>query len=104
MNKENLIKILTDLKEVRTKTLTKVSDDTLFDTAIRVYNSESISNNRQGNKPIFNERSKTFTSFHDSPATIPQINKLKKLGYKGMVNELSKKEASKLIDKLLTQN
>jgi hypothetical protein len=96
MNQDNLIKILEELKEVRTQTLTKVNDNTLWDTAIRIYNSESISNNRQGNKsskPPFNSPVK------DVPATEPQKKLLKELKYKGDLNSLTKLKAMEEIDK-----
>jgi hypothetical protein len=95
MEKEKLINIIENLKEVRTETKSKVSDEVLFDAGCRIYTSEQISH-RQDTKGsrLLN------TSFQSpSPATTNQLSFLKKLNYKGETPKTSK-EASDLIDRI----
>ena len=92
MEKDKFTKIIEDMKEARTETRTKVSDEVLFQMATDVYISEFIQTNRQGNK------STPLTS-SILLITQPQINLLKRLGYKDKL-PLTKSEASRLIDEL----
>ena len=94
MNKELLIKLLEELKEIRTKTRTKVGDEVLFDCAVRIHNSEQIESHRQGKSFSVKLERPPFHSpaIPNEPASKEQIDLLKKLGYKGTL-DLSKREA-----------
>jgi len=96
MEKEKLVKIIGELKEVRTQTKSKVSDGILWDTAIRVYNSEQIENHRQGKK-FFDLPPRPHSN---SPATQSQKNLMTSLKIK-YSNNITKKEAQKLISEKL---
>jgi len=98
MEKEKLVKIIGELKEVRTQTKSKVSDEVLFDTAIRIYNSEQIENNRQGKN--FDHADLPRFSKPSSPATQSQKNLMTSLKIK-YSNNITKKEAQKLISEKL---
>jgi len=98
MEKEKLVKIIGELKEVRTQTKSKVSDEVLFDTAIRIYNSEQIENNRQGKN--FDHADLPRFSKPSSPATQSQKNLMTSLKIK-YSNNITKKEAQKLISQKL---
>ena len=92
MEKDKFTKIIEDMKEARTETRTKVSDEVLFQMATDVYISEFIQTNK----------GKSTSSIPISPIpliTQPQINLLERLGYKGKL-PLTKSDASKLIDEL----
>ena len=98
METEKLIKILDELKEIRTETRTKVNDGILWDTAIRVYNSEQIESHKQGKN--FDHADLPRFSKPSSPATQSQKNLMTSLKIK-YSNNITKKEAQKLIsDKL----
>lgn len=102
MEKQKLIKVIEDLKEVRTETKSKVSDEVLFDCSIRIYNSEKIESNRQGNKPFdksgVNESIPVFTL---SPK---QKNVLLKEYTEEEIKQMTKEEAYKILDKILGKN
>ncbi|MGA2130656.1 MAG: hypothetical protein ABSG05_03545 [Candidatus Pacearchaeota archaeon] len=111
MEDQKLIKIIEQLKEVRTQTKSKVPDETLFDAAVRIYNSEEIENHRQGNKTFSPKVAypKIHTVFSDSPATSApikenidlatpnQLSALKKMGYDKDTSKLTKYQAWVLI-------
>lgn len=97
MEKEKFNQIIEDMKEVRTQTKTKVSDEILFQMATDIYISEYIQTNKQGGN------SPTSFDSNSSPATKPQINTIKKLSirYPELKNidldKLTKKEAMRII-------
>jgi len=79
---KNLQEIITALKQIRTDTKTKVSDEVLWDSAVRIFNSQNIKSNKE------------------SPATEKQKKFLKSLNVKFNDN-ITKKQAKELIDKAL---
>ena len=75
----------------------------IFDTSVRIYNSENIESHRQGKKPFDEVTSfqKTTSSPIPKLATEPQIKTLKKLGYKEDTSKLTKSEAFKILNQML---
>ena len=110
MQKEKLISIINDLKDVRTKTTSKVSDEILFQQGVDILITELISNNRREHKSFDTRTSSpdrpvpaTLRLLEPSPkdntpATPNQISALKKMGYSFDTSKLSKYEAWKLIN------
>jgi len=82
MEKEKLINILNDLKEVRTETKSKVSDEVLFQQGVDIYISEKIN--------------ESYQKKQNSPATQSQKNLMTSLNIKFKDN-ITKKEAQELI-------
>ena len=91
-----LKELIEQLKIIRTETKTKVSDEVLFDNAIKIY----ISNRINESKSISNENKSIPNENKIQPITDSQKWKLKKLGYKGDL-KLTKLEAMKLISENL---
>ena len=81
---KNLQEIITALKQIRTDTKTKVSDEVLWDSAVRIFNSQNIKSNEE------------------SPATERQKKFLKSLNVKFNDN-ITKKQAKELIYKALDE-
>lgn len=95
-NMEDLKDIVRELKKVRREEeLNNLSDDVLFDCAIRIFNSQNIQRDRPKEIPS--------TSTHQILvlASDKQINMLIRLGYKGDTSNLSRREATGLIKELL---
>ena len=76
----------------------KVNDETLWDTAVRIYNSEQIESHRQGKN--FDHADLPRFSKPSSPATQSQKNLMTSLKIK-YSNNITKKEAQKLISEKL---
>ena len=91
MEKDKLIKIITELKEVRTKTKSKVSDEMVFDCSIRIYNSEQIESHKSNRQ----------SSPTQEKASKEQINLLYKLNADFNAETITKKEAWNLTNKLM---
>ena len=98
MEKQKLVKIIEDLRLVRTEVKAKVNDETLWDTAVRIYNSEQIESHRQGKN--FDHADLPRFSKPSSPATQSQKNLMTSLKIK-YSNNITKKEAQKLISEKL---
>ncbi|HEY0090249.1 MAG TPA: hypothetical protein VGB37_15480 [Candidatus Lokiarchaeia archaeon] len=84
---ETLKKIIEELKIVRKESLSSLSDDVLFENAVKVYISREIAKQK--------EVSKT------DKATEKQIKFLGSLGFQGKTEDLTKIEAQKIIKELL---
>jgi len=84
---KNLQEIITALKQIRTDTKTKVSDEVLWDSAVRIFNSQNI--NRKGVNDF-------------KPATTKQKDFLKTLGVEFNEN-ISRLEAKRLIKNKLDE-
>jgi len=82
---KNLQEIITALKQIRTDTKTKVSDEVLWDSAVRIFNSQNIKSNEE------------------SPATERQKKFLKSLNVK-FDDNITKRQAKELIDKALKES
>lgn len=81
---EELKEIINNLKDVRTETQSKVSDEIIWDTGIRVYISQYIQNSQNNSKK----------SNRPTEKQIKLMNNLN-IPIKG---EMTKQEATKLID------
>jgi len=93
---EELTEIIKKLKQSRTDTEIKVSDDMLWDTAIRIYISQSIQNNKN------NQNNNKKSNSSSQKPTERQIKLMKQL--KIPVSEImTKREATQLIDETLTK-
>lgn len=88
---EEFSDILRQLKEFRNKEKLNTDDNVLFDGAVRIYNSHFI------NRQLVKQKKIT-----DTLMTAKQQQLLKNLGYTGSTN-LTKKQATDLIDQYLTQ-
>ncbi|MFW5895564.1 MAG: hypothetical protein ACOCT9_02350 [archaeon] len=86
---ERVGQIIKELKKIRTETTTKVSDELIWDSAIRIYNSENMNKNNQKNK---NSETREMKK-----ATEKQKDFMKKLGIK-FDEDITSKEAGILID------
>lgn len=84
--KEKLMSIVKELKEVARTELDNLSDDCLFENAVKLY----ISNNIQEDKKENNMEK----------ATVKQRYLLSKMGYTQDLDKLSKQEAYQIIKKL----
>lgn len=92
---EELKNIINKLKEIRTETQSKVSDEMVWDTGVRIYNSQQNLKSKQGSE-------KTLPS--QPPNQILASDKQKKLLKQLKVkfdDTLTKKEATKLIEENL---
>jgi len=99
---DNLSEIIEALKNIRGETKTKVSDEILFEQAVKIYISDKIGKqqserfNMQGNKLSILPPSKNTKP---SPATQKQIYFLKTQGIKIQPN-LTKQEAQEMIKEI----
>lgn len=89
---KKLKEIIEELKEIRTETKTKVSDEILFENAVKLFISKKISEDRKESK-LDNELPNS-----KQPATKKQLWRLKQLKIE-IPKDITKFEASKLIDK-----
>lgn len=86
---KKLDEIIQGLIKVRDDNELEVSDNVLFEQAVKIYNTSSIKESKQSKSP-----------YHEEPATEAQKALLKKIN-KGVVPAgISKKEASTLIQEL----
>ena len=104
MEREKIIKIIEELKGIRTEVKAKVNDEVIWDTAVRIYNAEQIETHRQGNKSYKPDTTSNIFSPSPAPtqkdkesATQNQISALKKMGYLNDTSKLTKYEAWQLI-------
>lgn len=95
---ETIKNIIEILKQVRTETKSKVSDEIIFDNACKIYISNRINESRKNNE---NKEREIANEKEIQLATDSQKWKLKKLGYKGDLNNLTKLNAMKLIQENL---
>lgn len=86
---EELKDIIKELQSYRISLSLGASDDMILDCATRIFNSHQIK--KQGN---------STHQVGDSPASLKQINYLKKLGYQDDTSKLTKQDAKQLIGKL----
>jgi hypothetical protein len=96
-----LQKIIKDLKDIMENEKMQVSDEALCDLAVRIFNSNNI--HMQGRTKYFKQVNEDEPKFQAqvSPATPNQIWVLKnRLGYKEDTSQLTREEASDLIDEL----
>lgn len=107
MEKQALIKIIESLKEVRTETKSKVSDEVLFDAGCRIYTSEQIELHRQGSS-VSKSKFAASTNLLTSPAAfIPspgQRYTLRKKFTDEQIDKMSKAEVTRLIDEIKGKN
>lgn len=88
---EKLKEIIEELKKIRNETKIKLSDNVLFENAVKIYNTQYIQNSNK--IPFKNKPDENI----EEPATDKQKNYLEKLGYEGKADMLSKEEAKQLI-------
>jgi len=93
---EELKDIIIQMKKIRTETTTKVSDELLWDTAVRVFNSKQNLKQRQGgnNKTLITPNS-SYPLASDKQKKLLRQLKVK------FDDNLTKKEATKLIEEHL---
>lgn len=84
---KNLQEIIQALKQIRTDTTTKVSDELVWESAVKIFISNKIQQGKQPQKPFSNS----------NLATKKQIDLLKKLKV-GFDPNITKNEARMLID------
>lgn len=96
---EELKNILKELLKIRAElNLNNWSDDSLTDCGVRIFNSNNIQYNKQENKEV-----KNATQNKPEMASEKQCALIKKLGYSGKIEELTKEEAKTLIPKLMSK-
>jgi hypothetical protein len=95
-----LKEIINELKEIRTETKTKVSDELIFENAVKIYISNSINESKKQKNFEVMTKENIANENKIQLATDSQKWKLKKLGYKGDLNKLNKLEAMKLISSI----
>jgi hypothetical protein len=87
---KNIIKEIQSYKN--SLSLNNLSDDMILDCSVRIFNSQNIESNHTKKESQTNQ---------EILATPKQINLLKKLKYKGDFSQITKKEASALIDEMM---
>jgi len=92
---EELKNIINKLKEIRTETQSKVSDEIVWDTGVRIYNSQQNLKSKQGS-----EKTSPIQPLSQILASDKQKKLLKQLKVK-FDDTLTKKEATKLIEENL---
>lgn len=92
---EELKNIINKLKEIRTETQSKVSDEMVWDTGVRIYNSQQNLKSKQGS-----EKTSPSQTPNQTLASDKQKKLLKQLKVK-FDDTLTKKEATKLIEENL---
>ena len=89
--REQLDKIIADLREVKDFNELNISDDLLFDCSVRIMLSQNIQANKEKNMQKMNPNSNK-----EEPATEPQKSLLRTQG-KSFSQDITKKQASDLI-------
>jgi len=98
---ETILDIIKALKIARETEKLEVSDDMLFDCAVRIHNSQNITTHRQGNNP-FKESDGTRSSFQPrTPATKKQIDTLYRLNANFDAETITKYEAMEILSRML---
>jgi hypothetical protein len=91
---EELKNIIREIQSYKNSlSLNNLSDDIILDCSVRIFNSQNIESNH-------NTKKESQTN-QEILATPKQVNLLKKLRYKGDFSNITKKEASALIDEMM---
>lgn len=99
MNAEELHKIITSIQNATQNAGLEPSADAILTSAVDYY----VHNEKEKNwdKRAENNPKQGQSSFQSDKITPKQINMLKRLGFEGSFDNLTKKEASQLIDEML---
>jgi len=92
---EELKIIINKLKEIRTETQSKVSDEMVWDTGVRIYNSQQNLKSRQGSEKKSSNQTQGQTLASDKQKKLLSQLKVK------FDETLTKQEATKLIEENL---
>lgn len=94
---EKLKQIIEEIKNIRNETKIRLSDNVLFENATKIFLSDRIQDFKKENIKEIKDKKTLEKKSIEELITSKQAEFLKKLGYEGKIDTLTKNEAKQLI-------